>query len=59
LCQFATLEPAREIDLDAALAALEAAMPADDHKGNGFDHDNDGDTARADWAALIRAKQIK
>jgi hypothetical protein len=50
LCQFATLEPDNEIDLDAALCALEAALP--DPKGNGFDHANDddgGDGARADW----------
>jgi RecA-family ATPase len=56
LCQFATLEPDREIDLDAALYALEAALPADDPKGNGFDYANDdnGDTERTDWVALTQ-----
>jgi RecA-family ATPase len=57
LCGMATLEPAREIDLDAALAALEVALPADDPKGNGFDRDgqhhaDDGDHEPADWAEL-------
>jgi hypothetical protein len=54
LCQFATLEADREIDLSAALAALEAAL-----QGNGFDHggqhqqytDATGNE-RADWAEL-------
>ena len=56
MCQFATLEPDREIDLDTALYALEAALPADDPKGNGFDHANDdnGDTERTDWVALTQ-----
>jgi hypothetical protein len=49
LCGMATLEPAREIDLDAALAALEAALPGKD--ANGFDHMND-DHERPDWAEL-------
>jgi hypothetical protein len=60
LCGMATLEPDREIELDAAVAALEAALPGKDRKGNGFDHDagqygNDaGDTERPDWAALTQ-----
>ena len=56
LCEIETLEPDREIDLDAALAALEAAVPGKD--GNGFDHDyqgnDDGDRERPDWAALVQ-----
>ncbi|MGC2079335.1 MAG: AAA family ATPase, partial [Xanthobacteraceae bacterium] len=57
LCEIDTLEPDREIDLDVALAALEAALPRDDgeeQQTNGFDHsaDRGDDHERADWAAL-------
>jgi RecA-family ATPase len=59
LCEIEAIEPDREIDLDAAVAALEAALSGKD--GNGFDHDagpqqygHDGnnDHERPDWAAL-------
>src|SRR5262249_9830922 len=57
LCQIEALEPDREIDLDAAVAALEAALSGKD--GNGFDHDagphdHDDDRERPDWAALVQ-----
>jgi RecA-family ATPase len=61
LCEIETLEPDREIDLDAALDALEAALPGKD--GNGFDYDAGGrqygddgnsDRERPDWAALVQ-----
>jgi hypothetical protein len=53
LCEIEALELDREIDLDAALAALGAALPADDPKGNGGQHSNDdGDAERPDWAKL-------
>jgi hypothetical protein len=55
LCEIAALEPDREIDLDAAIAALEAALPQE-RQGNGFDagaRGNDGgDAVRPDWAEL-------
>jgi hypothetical protein len=57
LCEIVALEPDREIDLDTAIAALEAALPANDPKGNGFDagqrnHGDDSDRERPDWAEL-------
>jgi hypothetical protein len=53
LCQIETLKPDREIDLDAALAALEAALP--DKDGNCFDSDAGQysyEGERPDWAKL-------
>jgi hypothetical protein len=62
LCEIEALEPDREIDLDAAIAALETALPGKDRKGNSFDHDagqqqydghdGDSDHERPDWAEL-------
>ena len=52
LCEIARQEPDREIDLDEALSALNAAAPAEEEhqRGNGANHDH-GD--RTDWAELI------
>jgi hypothetical protein len=59
LCKIEALEPDREIDLDAALAALEAALQTSDPEGNGFDaeprsYSADNDRERPDWSALVQ-----